>query len=171
MGKNLNTALTAALLSSLVGFGTPALATETATDSGRYSMAPTDGGFVRLDRQSGAMTFCTKAADATKPEAVWSCTPMGDAQQAANSEIERLQSENKGLKADKQHLEEMLGLAEPGKPGTTQTPPGDSASPPMKIPSEQDVDQAFDYIEGMVKKFRERIKKLEEQDTGKGQQL
>ena len=30
------------------------------------------------------------------------------------------------------------------------------------IPGEQDVDQAFDYFEGMMKKFRERMKKLED---------
>ena len=127
---------------------------------GRYSMSPAEGGFVRLDRQTGAMTFCTKP-DASKPEG-WSCTPMGDAQQLSNSELERLQSENKSLKADKQHLEEMLGMADPSKPGATSPDTG-SAAPPMKIPSEQDVDKAFDYFEGMLKKFRERMKKL--QDT------
>lgn len=148
----------------LAGLAAAPLAASAANDeSGRYSMSPADGGFVRLDRQTGAMTFCTKT------DAAWACSPMADAQQSSNTEIERLESENKNLKADKRHLEEMLGLADPGKPATASPETG-STTPPMKIPSEQDVDTAFDYFEGMIKKFRERMKKLDE-GQNKGQQL
>lgn len=152
MTRPLKTAAAAALVAGLAAAG---LAASAASDEpGRYSMSPADGGFVRLDRQTGAMTFCTKA------DAAWSCTPMADAQQTTNGEIDRLEAENKSLKADKRHLEEMLGMADPDKPGAASPNTG-SISPPMKIPSEQDVDQAFDYFEGMMKKFRERMKKLE----------
>ncbi len=35
-------------------------------------------------------------------------------------------------------------------------PPGD-----LPVPNERDVDKLFDYVEGMVKKFKERIDRLE----------
>ncbi len=37
-------------------------------------------------------------------------------------------------------------------------PPGDLA-----VPTERDVDKLFDYVEGMVKKFKERIQRLEKE--------
>ncbi len=152
---------TAAAVALLAGASAAGLAASAVDDAaGRYSMSPTDGGFVRLDRQTGAMTFCTKG-DAAKPETAWSCTPMGDTQQLTDTERDRLEAENKALKADKQHLEEMLGMADPSKPGAVNPDTG-SVAPKLKIPSEQDVDQAFDYLEGMMKKFRERMKKLDD---------
>jgi hypothetical protein len=139
-------------------------------DDGRYALTPTDGGFVRLDRQTGAMSFCTKAS------ADWSCTPMADSEDHLKSEVERLEGENKTLKTDKKNLEEMLGMAEPGKPAAgapgekTSPLPGPSGSIP--VPTEKDVDKVFDYFEGMVKKLRERLKKLEkETEPGKEQPL
>ena len=161
---------TAAALVLLVGLTAApfaASAADPADTTGRYSMSPADGGFVRLDRQTGAMTLCAKP-DPSKPDAGWNCTPMGDAQQTTNSEIERLEAENKSLKADKRHMEEMLGMADPSKPQTPET--GTLPPPAMKIPSEQDVDKVFDYFEGMMKKFRERMKKLED-DPGTERQL
>ncbi len=163
MSKALATASALALLAGLAV--TPYSLAAGDDEAGRYSMSPADGGFVRLDRKTGAMTFCTKA------DASWNCSPMGDAQQSTNAELEKLQAENKDLKDSKRNLEEMLGMADPDKPKAPET---GSTAPPMKVPSEQDVDQAFDYIEGMVKKFRERMKKLEEganDGTNKGQQL
>jgi hypothetical protein len=161
MGNTLRTVVAVSLLGGLLAANWPVNAAD--DTGGRYSMSPADGGFVRLDRQTGAMTFCTKS------DATWACAPMGDAQQSSNTEIERLEAENKTLKADKRHLEEMLGMADPEKPGTAPPETG-STTPPLKVPSEQDVDKAFDYFEGMIKKFRERMKKLEE-GQDKGQQL
>ncbi|MFV0369734.1 MAG: hypothetical protein ACK5KM_14875, partial [Hyphomicrobiaceae bacterium] len=45
------------------------------------------------------------------------------------------------------------------------------AAPPQpsgkgfNVPTEKDLDQAFDYFEGMLKKFRERLKKFEEDEN------
>lgn len=137
---------------ALAGAGTStlALAEPAGGSDGRYTMSPSDGGFVRLDRQTGAMAFCSRRDE------IWRCDSMDDAQSALRDEIARLESENKRLEADKKHLEEMLGLGD--KPGE----PGVEPNGAMKVPTEQDVDRMFDYIEGMVKKFKERIERLEE---------
>jgi len=79
-------------------------------------MAPTEGGFVRLDTITGDMSFCSKEASG------WSCKPMNPAQARPDSD--------------------------PGIP-----PP----KPELQLPSEEEVDQAIDYLESMIRKFRERF--------------
>jgi len=39
----------------------------------------------------------------------------------------------------------------------------------FELPSEKDVDRAFDYLEGMLSKLRERMEKLEKQHHGRGE--
>ncbi len=68
----------------------PAAATEGQPD--RYTMTPAEGGFVRLDKQTGAMSFCSGK------EGDWACKPMPDAEQKLQGRIGELESENKSLK-------------------------------------------------------------------------
>ncbi len=128
-----------------------------ADTSGRFTMSPTDGGFVRLDTQTGAMALCTKK------DADWSCADMPEGADASRKRIETLESENRMLKDEMKRMDEVLGHGTTGPDGT---PPKAFA-----MPDEKDVDKAFDYIESMIKKFRERVKKLEEQEGGAGTPL
>lgn len=120
---------------------TPAAATETA---GRYSMSPTDGGFVRLDTQTGVMSLCTSKG----PD--WNCTDMAESAESGRKRLDELMKENQALKDEIQRLELQ------GVPGADK--------PKLTMPDEKDVDKAFDYLESMMKKFRERMKKLEEKE-------
>jgi len=61
----------------------PAAAAEGQPD--RYTMTPADGGFVRLDKQTGAMSFCSGK------EGNWDCKPMPDAEQKLQSRIGELE--------------------------------------------------------------------------------
>ena len=112
-------------------------------------MSPSKDGVIRLDTKTGAMALCAR-----KDKDQWACEDMADSQRRLMDEIERLQSENKSLKAQVDHLEETLGLgegqADAAKPGTKLT-----------LPTEQDVDKAFDYFERMLNKLHERMDKLE----------
>jgi hypothetical protein len=118
--------------------------------AGRYAMIPTDGGVIRLDTETGVMALCTRKA----PDQ-WSCEDMKDSQHAAADEIERLKAENKALKDQVDQLEETLGLND-GAGGE----PKPSAK--LTLPSEADVDKAFDYLERMIGKLHERIEKFQE---------
>lgn len=129
-----------------------ALAAEDAS-SGRYTMSPAEGGVVRLDKETGAMSFCAGK------EGEWTCKPMPDAEQKLQRRIGELESENRALK------EERRSSAAPGSEppplagdATPPQPPGD-----LPMPTERDVDKLFDYVEGMVKKFKERIERLEKE--------
>jgi hypothetical protein len=113
---------------------------------GRFQMQTIDGGFLRLDTQTGAVTQCTKKSEG------FACESIKDVNSAsATAEIERLRSENEALKADIRRLEDLV----------TNDTKADPLPGVTKLPSEKDVDQALDYMEHIYKKLRDRIKKLE----------
>ena len=120
---------------------------------GRYSMQPIEGGFLRLDTQTGAVSTCRAGTGN-----VVLCQPALEEQRGLSTEIERLRTENIELKATVKRLQETAGLS----------PPPPAVGPPtekFQLPTEEDVDQALDYVERMFKKFRDRLRNLE--DDGK----
>lgn len=131
---------------------TPRALAATGDAPGRYSMTPADGGMMRLDSMTGAVSFCTRPA----PGGEWSCTPVKDAEQVLRQRIEALEAEVTVLKDQLRKMDELAGIGDPGK-----EPP---RSPKPALPNEKDVEQAFDYLERMMKTIRERMKRLEDGD-------
>ena len=138
----------------------PAIAQQLPGDGGqpgRYSMAPAEGGgFIRLDTATGEMTLCRRR------DGGWRCEPIGDAARDMQKENERLREENEDLRAEDGRRGppgERRGhddlLPEDGRPGGQRQ---------FNLPSEQDVDQAFNYIERMLRKFKDRLKDLNPQE-------
>jgi hypothetical protein len=119
---------------------------------------------VRLDKETGTMDYCARQGSE------WRCEPMAEGQNALRDEAARKQKEIDDLKAEKKHLEEMLGLGD-GATGPDGAPlPSPPSGPSLKVPDEKDVDQMFDYLEGMIKKFKERLQRLEK-DKDQGEPL
>ena len=141
-----------------------AVAAATAQErAGRYTMTPADGGFIRLDTESGAMSLCARKADG------WACEAMPDSVAAMNRDLDALKAENKALKDEIRRLEETFGLAEPGKtdPGKkAEVPPDARPGGKLQLPTEKDVDQAMDYMTRMLRKFRDKLKELESEKGG-----
>ena len=138
--------------------------------AGRYIMQPVDGGALRMDSETGAMSLCTMRGGA------FACEPVQD-ERTSQKEAERLTTENRELKAEIKRLEEMLGLGEkpqagtPGAPGNQQSEERPvSRQPKFELPSEEDLDKALSYAERMLKKFREKWKDIE-RGTGRGRDL
>ena len=123
---------------------------------GRFTMQPADGGILRLDTQTGALSMCRKAADS------WSCSLLPDDRSALNEEIKRLKAENDDLKNSVKRLEELAGVpgASPGSPRAG-----------VQLPSEEDVDKAMNYVERMLKKFKDKLRELEGSEGRRGQPL
>jgi hypothetical protein len=134
---------------------------------GRYVMSPIDGGFARLDTETGLMSVCKGTA------ANFKCELAPDATTGAQKDAEKNTAEAKELRAEIKRLEELLGLGDKPEGGNKQAeeqrPGGRPGGPGFKLPSEAEVDQAFDYIEKMVKKFKSKLKQLE--GEGKGDAL
>ncbi len=146
--------LTAAAL--VVAFtGLAAAAPPEPTDRpGRFTMQPADGGFLRLDTVTGDVSLCARAAG------TFECRPVKD-DRDLQAEMARLSAENKELRAEVKRLEDLL--AADAKP-----------APKFELPKEEDVDKALSYLERMVKKFRDKMKGLEQPSDppkGKGTQL
>ncbi|MBU2532376.1 MAG: hypothetical protein KKB37_06525 [Alphaproteobacteria bacterium] len=121
--------------------------------AGRYTMHKADDGFVRLDTESGAVSLCQKHSEG------WRCEEMPGT--ADRTIIEKLKSENADLKQEVARLEEMLGLRGDGK----------DRGPAFRLPTEKEVDNALDYFERMLKKFQDRLKRLEEKSEQPERQL
>lgn len=130
---------------------------------GRFTMHPTDGGVLRLDTQTGTLSMCRQTTGA------WSCSMLPDDRAAASDEIARLKSENEELRTAVKRLEEMANLPPP-PPGAlgTEAP---RHQPGIQLPTEEDVDKAMDYLTRMLKKFKDKIKQLEDPDGKRGTNL
>ncbi len=121
---------------------------------GRYSMQPTDGGFLRLDTATGDVSLCTRSAQ------TFECRPVKD-DRDLQTEMARLTAENKDLKAEIKRLEDMLGVDGGVGKGRGK----------FELPSEEDVDKALGYVERMLKKFRDKMKEFDGDRSGKGTPL
>lgn len=155
-----------------VGLLAPAATLAADEKPGRYTMSPTEGGFLKLDTETGAVSFCARK------DGAFACEATPDGQAALKADNDKLRAENKILKDELRSMEETFGLSKPGEGKPGEGPKVGEASPgerpggngSMKLPSEKDVDQAFDYVEKMMKKLRERLKRLEESEKP-GQRL
>lgn len=135
--------LAPAALATLAALSIIPASAQTREAPGRYTMQPVEGGFLRLDTQTGAVAMCRPGASGV------ACQPSQDDAGLAK-EIARLQAENIGLKAEIRRLEEIAGPA--------AVPKKDEK---LQLPTEQEVDQALDYVERMYKKFRDRLQNLD----------
>lgn len=127
-------------------------------DKGRYTLSPVDGGFIRLDTQTGAVALCTGK------DSAWSCEPLTDrSATAAATQAAKLESENKDLRARVEALEAERKSSPPSSapPPPGDAPPIDPGNGPAQLPTEEEIDKALDYVERVFKKFRDRIEKYQ----------
>jgi hypothetical protein len=109
-----------------------ALATETpqiiAPEGDRFTLQPTEGGFLRLNKETGTVSFCTAK------EGLATCRLGADERAALEAEIESLRAENARLK-----------LASP-------------APPPSTLPSEQEFERAMSFTERFLRRIMRLFK-------------
>jgi hypothetical protein len=103
--------------------------------TGRYVLEKVEQGFLRLDRETGAMALCAAKAG------VWECTTVKDAGLNQNAELARLKAENETLKARIAELEKGGG--------------------PTKLPSDQEVDRMMDIFGRMFDRFLDFAREMD----------
>ena len=72
------------------------------------SESPVEGGFLRMDSHTGAVSMCQRIGGK------WACEAVADDRRALEAEIERLGAENRTLGGTVRRLEEQLGELLPG---------------------------------------------------------
>ncbi|TPP09743.1 hypothetical protein [Rhizobium glycinendophyticum] len=105
-------------------FAAPVLAQDGVAD--RYTLEKSDSGFVRLDRQTGAVTLCTEA------EGTLTCRMGADERAAYDADLARLE---KRVEA----LEQQLASGRP------------AASAPL--PSDAEIDRSIGIMERFMRAF------------------
>lgn len=110
----------------------------------RYSFQRVDGGFLRLDNESGQIAFCS-------PHTVgWACQAVPEDRAAFEREIARLQGEVSGLQEQVVSLrQEIASLREPpppARPPADLTPHSDKDGG-LKMPSDEEIARARVAVE------------------------
>ena len=117
---------------------------------GRFTMTPTEDGFLRLDSKTGAIALCGRLENG------WTCKPVDDAQLASQDKLASLTKENSDLKAEIEDLRRALDAQ------ITGTPSG-GANRGFKMPTEQDVDKLMSVLERLARRFKSMVDDLKEQ--------
>jgi hypothetical protein len=92
----------------------------------RFTFQPVDGGLMRLDAETGHVSFCTKAGDS------FACRSVADDRAAMLEEIDRLRRENEQMR--------QAG----GKPQSGGV---------LKLPSDDEIDKAMGVFEKMMRRM------------------
>jgi len=133
------------------------------TENGRFSLAPVPEGFLRMDGRTGAVSLCTSAGG-------WTCRLVPDERTALDSEIGRLQAENKALKESAQSGTTSgktdMPLAKEDSKKSAQASPDNKMSPDKKIelqlPPEHEklmalIDRVWDRLIDMAVRLQKRL--------------
>lgn len=122
----------------------PAQPSAPASD-GRFAMTPADGGFLRLDTRTGAVSHCRMG------EAGLQCRAGADERAALEAEVDRLSKENAELRG------KLAALGD-------QSPGGRLRN---ALPSQEEMDRAMGWMES----FMRRMMRLMREETPPGDRL
>ncbi|MBW8319735.1 MAG: hypothetical protein K0M47_10410 [Rhizobium sp.] len=120
------------------GFAAPALADD--TDVARFALEKTDGGFVRLDRKTGALTLCQES------DGTLTCRMAADERAAYEEDLARLE---KRVEA----LEKSLATGRPLAKGEP-------------LPSDEEVERSIGIMERFMRSFFGLVEEFKQREEG-----
>lgn len=133
-----------------------------AAEGPRFTTQPVEGGLMKLDTRSGALSFCSARSGA------WVCEAVPEDRAALEAEIGRLQARIAVLErarpgAGVPDIMAPPESAPPGTPPAAQAP--DGATPPADEPglskeADKRLDQAMDMAEHVFRRFFEMVDRL-----------
>ncbi|MEM9205902.1 MAG: hypothetical protein AAGA88_06190 [Pseudomonadota bacterium] len=141
--------LSAFVVATGVTAAAPSVA-QVANDSDRYILERTESGFIRMDRQTGDMSVCTEQAGSL------ACRGAADDRTILSTEVEQLRRENAELRRQIAAISKALGVEAPA----IDVPPENSLVD--GLPTEEDLDQAMDIMEGVMRRFFGMVDRLRE---------
>lgn len=115
---------------------------------GRFSMQPVDGGMLRLDTQTGAMSFCQSR------DGAWACARIEDDSTGLATQLADVERKNRELRR------EINDLRSAQSSRHTRSETRDI------IPDEKDVDRAFTFLDNVLKRFKDMVEDLRPERQG-----
>lgn len=152
----------------------------TPSESARFTMQPVEGGLMKLDTTTGAMSFCAAKAGA------WVCEAVPEDRAALETEISRLQRRIAELEKGRAGtgtggtgggVPDIMAPPSVEAPKDTPLGPPDAAKPAPK--SEQELseearkrlDQAMDMVEQVFRRFFDMVDRLRREEGAQDQSL
>ncbi len=135
----------------------PALADNVTTDSeeGRYLFNKVADGFVRLDTQTGEVSFCSQRSVG------WACQAAPEDRAVFESEIERLRRDNAALKKD------LLSHGLPLPTGTMSEPSVAGGGGRPQAERHSDLDRVLALVDRAWRRLVEAVARAERQMLNK----
>jgi hypothetical protein len=145
-------------------------------ENGRYTLSPIEGGVIRLDTRTGAVSTCTNS------NAGWACYTVPDERAALDEEIGRLQADNDKLKAQLAAREAAPDKVAPKtdealpKSDSLKTPEPKIAEGERKIeipkieiplPSDRDMDRMMSFLEQAWRRLVDMANRVQKDVSGK----
>jgi hypothetical protein len=110
-----------------VAVGMPASAADVKPGAGRYGIAPSDDGFVRLDTATGAVSHCGRR------DGAWSCDVLIEEQSARDKEIAGLKQQLAAMTAELSRLAAQVAGLDARLKAVEAAPP---AAPESRVSTE-----------------------------------
>lgn len=123
-----------AVAAATLAFAAPSGAEE------RYRLEKTDGGYVRMDTETGAMSICQETAGQLV------CRAAADERQAYDDDMARLHDTIAALEKRVTALENR-------------------AIPEVLLPTQEDFDKSLSYMEQFFRRFMGIVKDMEDDDA------
>ena len=126
-------------------------------EAGRFSFAPVEGGVMRLDSRTGAVSHCAR-----RPSG-WTCEAAPDDRAALEAEIARLTIENQRLSGRVTELERRIEQSRAGPPPVPPTDVPNPAAPPKAgpdLPSDAEVDRVMTFVEKVFRRFMAMVQTM-----------
>ncbi|HEY0331233.1 MAG TPA: hypothetical protein VGC77_19295 [Rhodopseudomonas sp.] len=158
------------------------------TENGRFTLAPSSDGVIRLDTRTGTTSICSDKGNG------WACLAMPDERAALDTEIGRLQrdaerlkaeletskSDNQQLRRDNDALQAQLAQREPSGKIDEALPKSDSLKKPeitskdgerkleIPLPSDRDLDRLTAFLEHAWRKLVDLANRMQKDVGGDG---
>lgn len=133
----------------------------------RFTVQTVEGGLMRLDTQTGALSFCTQRAGG------WACEAVPDDRAALEAEIDRLQARLAALEKNRAAggagVPDIMAPPQTMPPDATLPDASPTTPPPASSPgadgelpaqARQRLDQAMDLAEHAFRRFVEMVERL-----------
>lgn len=137
--------------------------------AGRYELQPADNGFLRLDRDSGATSFCAATADG------YACRPVAEGGQPIAGDVAgQLEKRIAALEAQiaMSDAPPAAGLPPiPALPNDDATPGKESRRDDLDGPTDKQMDKMAGFVERAIKRLKKMAEEMQKDDAPKGERL